>query len=102
MMTPEIEQLKVEIAGLGARIAMAEVQIAAMDDDIPEPALRNAEGGSAICDGTYISTVTPSLYVENGNLYLKLSFTGFTVTNGICEEAEIEDATTHVEGEACP
>jgi hypothetical protein len=46
-MDAEIEQLKGEIANLMARISLAEAQIAAMDDDIPEPDLRNADGGES-------------------------------------------------------
>jgi len=85
-MTPEIEQLKGEIAGLSARIAMAEVQIAAMDDDIPEPDLRNAErdGGTTewsgrVLDlhGTVIFELDPeaSPPVVIGNVYLLIDTT---------------------------
>ena len=46
-MDAEVEQLKGEIANLMAMISLVEAQIAAMDDDIPEPDLRNSEGGES-------------------------------------------------------
>ena len=87
-MTPEIEQLKCELANLGARISMAEAQIAVIDDDIPEPDLMSNEGGGGgssgytsyfrVIDASEWSTATPPALIA-----CKIG-----VTNGSAEIAD--------------
>ena len=60
------------------------------------------DGEGVDLDGTYISTVTPTLEITEGVLRLTLAFTGLTVTDGVATAASIEDAVTEIDIEECP